>query len=123
MEAVSSSAPRTVTHGNDLASEQIAAGFRARQASSAYQEMLVRALRVLSWLFLSNCSFFLKGHRNLLPIAQYRDEIIQTLENSQVLVLSGETGWYDYAAHVMPFIRVLIYFIQRQVNPGACLHS
>ncbi|KAJ7361605.1 P-loop containing nucleoside triphosphate hydrolase protein [Mycena albidolilacea] len=72
LEAVSSSAPRTLTHGNDLASEQIAAGFRARQASSAYQEML--------------------GHRNLLPIAQYRDEIIQTLENSQVLVLSGETG-------------------------------
>jgi ATP-dependent RNA helicase DHX29 len=29
-----------------------------------------------------------------LPIAEYREEIIQILENSQVLVLSGETGWY-----------------------------
>lgn len=32
--------------------------------------------------------------RNLLPIAQYRDAIISTLEQSQILVLSGETGWY-----------------------------
>ncbi|KAJ7181792.1 P-loop containing nucleoside triphosphate hydrolase protein [Mycena crocata] len=66
------SAPRTLAHVNELASEQIAAGFRARQASPAYQEMLT--------------------HRNLLPIAQYREDIIHTLENSQVLVLSGETG-------------------------------
>ncbi|KAJ6519955.1 P-loop containing nucleoside triphosphate hydrolase protein [Mycena sanguinolenta] len=71
-EVKSSLAPRTLGHVNDLASEQIAAGFQARQASPAYQEMLV--------------------HRNLLPIAQYRNEIIQTLEDSQVLVLSGETG-------------------------------
>ncbi|KAF7347727.1 putative helicase C15C4.05 [Mycena venus] len=71
-EVKSSSATRTSGHANDLASEQIAAGFRARQASPAYQEMLV--------------------HRNLLPIAHYREEIIQTLEDSQVLVLSGETG-------------------------------
>ncbi|KAJ6575250.1 P-loop containing nucleoside triphosphate hydrolase protein [Mycena capillaripes] len=71
-EVKSSSQHRAHGHGSDLASEQIAAGFRARQASSAYQEML--------------------AHRNLLPIAHYRDEIIQTLESSQVLVLSGETG-------------------------------
>ncbi|KAJ6503399.1 P-loop containing nucleoside triphosphate hydrolase protein [Mycena vitilis] len=64
--------PRRYDTSNDAASEQIAAGFRARQASPTYQEMLV--------------------HRNLLPIAHYRDEIIQTLEDHQVLVLSGETG-------------------------------
>ncbi|KAF8216088.1 P-loop containing nucleoside triphosphate hydrolase protein [Mycena galopus ATCC 62051] len=72
LEVKSSSAPRTPSHASGLASEQIAAGFQARQASPSYQEMLV--------------------HRNLLPIAQYREEIIRTLEDSQVLVLSGETG-------------------------------
>jgi ATP-dependent RNA helicase DHX29 len=34
-----------------------------------------------------------QAQRNLLPIAQYRAEIVQQLEQSQVLVLSGETGW------------------------------
>ncbi|KAJ7070917.1 P-loop containing nucleoside triphosphate hydrolase protein [Mycena amicta] len=56
----------------DPVSEQTVANFQARQASAAYQDMLV--------------------HRNQLPIAQYRNEIIQTLEDSQILVLSGETG-------------------------------
>ncbi|KAF8584485.1 P-loop containing nucleoside triphosphate hydrolase protein [Ramaria rubella] len=46
--------------------------FLARQASPAYQHMLVQ--------------------RNNLPISHYRDEIISTLERSQVMVLSGETG-------------------------------
>jgi len=32
--------------------------------------------------------------RNMLPIAHYREEIIEQLERSQVLVLSGETGWW-----------------------------
>ncbi|KAK7058857.1 hypothetical protein VNI00_001481 [Paramarasmius palmivorus] len=59
-------------YGNNLGDEQIIAAFRARQNSPAYQEML--------------------KHRNLLPVARYREEIIETLENSQVLVLSGETG-------------------------------
>lgn len=31
--------------------------------------------------------------RTQLPIAQYRSEIIKMLEHSQVMVLSGETGW------------------------------
>ncbi|KAJ3851495.1 P-loop containing nucleoside triphosphate hydrolase protein [Lentinula lateritia] len=53
-------------------SEQLMSNFLARQSTSAYQEMLV--------------------HRNALPIASYRDIIINTLEQSQVLVLSGETG-------------------------------
>ncbi|KZT30522.1 P-loop containing nucleoside triphosphate hydrolase protein [Neolentinus lepideus HHB14362 ss-1] len=57
---------------NDSSSEQIMAGFSARQASPAYQEML--------------------QYRNQLPVARYRDEIVSTLESSQVLVLSGETG-------------------------------
>ncbi|KAJ7103397.1 P-loop containing nucleoside triphosphate hydrolase protein [Mycena belliarum] len=67
-----SSTLRALPHVSELASEQIVSGFRARQASPAYQEML--------------------AHRNRLPIAEYRDEIIEILENSQVLVLSGETG-------------------------------
>jgi hypothetical protein len=35
----------------------------------------------------------MQSERNKLPIAQYRNEIMQTLETAQVLVLSGETGW------------------------------
>ncbi|KAJ4486298.1 P-loop containing nucleoside triphosphate hydrolase protein [Lentinula aciculospora] len=53
-------------------SEQLMLNFLARQSTPAYQEMLI--------------------HRNTLPIASYRDRIIETLEQSQVLVLSGETG-------------------------------
>ncbi|KAF6766323.1 pre-mRNA-splicing factor ATP-dependent RNA helicase prp22 [Ephemerocybe angulata] len=51
---------------------QLAESFAQRQASYLYQEMLEQ--------------------RNTLPIAAYRDTIIQTLEESQVVVLSGETG-------------------------------
>ncbi|KAG5654782.1 hypothetical protein H0H81_003790 [Sphagnurus paluster] len=57
---------------NETISDQLVAGFKARQASVEYQEMLPQ--------------------RNSLPIAAYREEIIQILEQSQVLVLSGETG-------------------------------
>lgn len=32
-------------------------------------------------------------HRNSLPIANYREDIISTLERAQILVLCGETGW------------------------------
>ena len=35
----------------------------------------------------------MQEQRNRLPIAQYRQHIIESLEQSQVLVLSGETGW------------------------------
>ncbi|KAJ7925913.1 P-loop containing nucleoside triphosphate hydrolase protein [Mycena leptocephala] len=44
LDVKSSSTPRTLGHINDLAAEQIAAGFRARQASPAYQEMLSQVL-------------------------------------------------------------------------------
>ncbi|KAH7909118.1 P-loop containing nucleoside triphosphate hydrolase protein [Hygrophoropsis aurantiaca] len=57
---------------NDLAPEQLIASFRARVASAAYQEMLF--------------------HRNQLPIAKHREDILSSLERSQILVLSGETG-------------------------------
>lgn len=46
--------------------------FRAKMANTTFQEMLVQ--------------------RNSLPIANYRQEIIETLNRSQILVLSGETG-------------------------------
>lgn len=32
--------------------------------------------------------------RQSLPISAYRDEIVSTIENHQVVVLCGETGWY-----------------------------
>lgn len=38
-------------------------------------------------------SYEVQSQRNRLPIAPFRNEIVQTLETSQVLVLSGETGW------------------------------
>lgn len=59
-------------NSDDLSPEQISAGFQARASSSAYQEML--------------------QHREQLPIAKYRNEIMSILEMSQILVLSGETG-------------------------------
>ncbi|KAI5124610.1 hypothetical protein M0805_004220 [Coniferiporia weirii] len=52
--------------------EQMMAGFQARQSSFAYQEMIAQ--------------------RNTLPIAAYRQTIVEMLEMSQVVVLSGETG-------------------------------
>ncbi|KAG9008288.1 hypothetical protein FRB94_013450 [Tulasnella sp. JGI-2019a] len=60
---------------NDLdptISEQLMRSFKDRQASPAYQAML--------------------SQRNNLPIATYRHEIIEALESSQIIVLSGETG-------------------------------
>ncbi|KAG8906193.1 hypothetical protein FRB99_007409 [Tulasnella sp. 403] len=53
-------------------SQQLMLDFHNRQASIEYQEMLV--------------------HRNALPIAGYRSQIIEALQHSQVVVLSGETG-------------------------------
>ncbi|KIY45455.1 pre-mRNA-splicing factor ATP-dependent RNA helicase prp22 [Fistulina hepatica ATCC 64428] len=52
--------------------EQLRLSLLARRESPLYQKMLV--------------------HRNALPIAAYRQTIVQALEESQVLVLSGETG-------------------------------
>ncbi|KAL6302192.1 P-loop containing nucleoside triphosphate hydrolase protein [Sparassis latifolia] len=61
-----------IGQSNDLTSEQIKAGFRTRQASAPYQDML--------------------RQREQLPIARYRGEITSILDRSQILVLSGETG-------------------------------
>ncbi|KAF4623096.1 hypothetical protein D9613_001917 [Agrocybe pediades] len=61
-----------IAQGNTGNIEAMAESFRVRQSTAAYQDMLSR--------------------RNELPIAQYRERIIDTLERSQVLVLSGETG-------------------------------
>ncbi|KZT74762.1 P-loop containing nucleoside triphosphate hydrolase protein [Daedalea quercina L-15889] len=63
---------RSNNYGSDLNPEQIIAGFQARQASPAYQHML--------------------RQREQLPIAEYRNDIVEALETYQVLVLSGETG-------------------------------
>ncbi|KAF8337940.1 P-loop containing nucleoside triphosphate hydrolase protein [Cantharellus anzutake] len=56
----------------ELYSDQLAMSFMTRQMSQSYQEML--------------------AHRNTLPIAAYRGQILSTLEYAQVMVLSGETG-------------------------------
>lgn len=69
--AAEQSSIRMSTSGQ-LSSEQIQGWFAARRSTFEYRHMLAQ--------------------RNHLPIAQYRQEIIQTLEQSQVLVLSGETG-------------------------------
>lgn len=53
-------------------SERIQQDFDRRRNSAAYQKMLPQ--------------------RNSLPIAAYRQDIINTLESSQIMVLSGETG-------------------------------
>jgi ATP-dependent RNA helicase DHX29 len=53
-------------------SEQLQRTFAERQASPAYQTMLQQ--------------------RQSLPIASFRQQIIDTLESSQIVVLSGETG-------------------------------
>ncbi|KAG8981845.1 hypothetical protein FRB90_006966, partial [Tulasnella sp. 427] len=58
--------------GPSISPEQVKQAFQARVASHAYQEMLAK--------------------RNTLPIASYRQQIIEALEMSQVVVLSGETG-------------------------------
>ncbi|GLB36275.1 putative P-loop containing nucleoside triphosphate hydrolase protein [Lyophyllum shimeji] len=72
VDAPSSQILRSSVSASEIVSEQLSAGFRARQASPEYQEMLLQ--------------------RNSLPIAEYRETIVQMLEQSQVLVLSGETG-------------------------------
>ncbi|KAH6917258.1 pre-mRNA-splicing factor ATP-dependent RNA helicase prp22 [Coprinopsis sp. MPI-PUGE-AT-0042] len=64
--------PRALSGTQDIIDEQLSEQFSARQASPAYQEMLAQ--------------------RNTLPIAQYRETIVDIVENNQVLVLSGETG-------------------------------
>ncbi|KAL4071050.1 P-loop containing nucleoside triphosphate hydrolase protein [Scleroderma citrinum] len=53
-------------------SDRLVADFNERQSRVAYKEMLT--------------------HRDSLPIAKYRQQIIDTLEQSQILVLCGETG-------------------------------
>jgi ATP-dependent RNA helicase DHX29 len=65
--APSSSRPQTPAF-----SERLQTDFERRRGSPAYQTML--------------------RYRSGLPIASFREEIISTLEKSQIMVLSGETG-------------------------------
>lgn len=46
----------------------------------------------------------------MLPIAAYRQSIIEMLEMSQVIVLSGETGWYALRSNELDSFLVLIQF-------------
>lgn len=71
-------------------SAQIMQAFEARQSSPSYGNMLVSLEYRISRHALS---YKVQSQRNKLPIAPFRNEIVQILETSQVLVLSGETGW------------------------------
>lgn len=79
-------------NNQEIFSEQIASGFRIRQSSGAYQEMLVSFHPCKSKIHDIDIPLR-QTQRNMLPIAQHRAEILKILANSQVLVLSGETGW------------------------------
>ncbi|KAF9044866.1 P-loop containing nucleoside triphosphate hydrolase protein [Hymenopellis radicata] len=76
----SSRTPKPIVDNGDTAkptpfrdtNPALVSSFKQRQASASYQEMMVQ--------------------RNQLPIAKYRKDIIEALDRSQVLVLSGETG-------------------------------
>jgi ATP-dependent RNA helicase DHX29 len=68
--------------------EQIAASLYNRQSTFAYQAMFVSSRFHRAAL----AELSLKHQRQTLPIAAYRQHIVQTLEDNQVLVLSGETG-------------------------------
>jgi hypothetical protein len=56
----------------------------------------------------------------MLPIAQFRQEIVSTIEHSQVLVLSGETGWY--ALYSREFLYPLNEYLSSVASPHNCLH-
>ena len=72
-------------------SAQIMQAFEARRSSSpSYRDMLVSSEYRT---FRRALSYKVQSQRNKLPIAPFRNEIVQILETSQVLVLSGETGW------------------------------
>lgn len=79
--------------------ERIQQDIYQRQTWPTYQEMLVRlAIRSL-WaaaLYSGTDGAFpglAKRQRANLPIASYRSSIMDTIENSQCVVLCGETGW------------------------------
>ncbi|KAG8927158.1 hypothetical protein FRC02_008427 [Tulasnella sp. 418] len=63
--------PRSPVYDQSI-HEQLIASFQARQSTAAFQEMKVQ--------------------RDMLPIAAYRNTILEALDTSQVIVLSGETG-------------------------------
>ena len=69
---------------------QIKQAFETRQLSPLYKDMLVSLGHCI---FLGVFTYSMQSRRDKLPIAQYRNEIMRQLEVSQVLVLSGETGW------------------------------
>ncbi|CAE6422967.1 unnamed protein product [Rhizoctonia solani] len=63
--------------------------FEVRKASRAYQEMLQK---VRSSMYPNVPANEQHIQRNDLPIAAFRSQIIQSLRDNQVIVLSGETG-------------------------------
>ena len=76
----------------DVSSEQLITSFYARQESPAYQYMLVSSTVIFNLNQMTR-TIYVKAQRNTLPIALYRQHIVEMLEMSQVVVLSGETGW------------------------------
>ena len=70
--------------------------FEARQATRAYQDMLVRLASNID-------EADHQKQRSSLPIAAFREQIVSSLESSQILVLSGETGWYVFVQRAANF--------------------
>jgi hypothetical protein len=120
LDAKENIAPKLPFQPNDLTSDQLMAGFRARQASSAYQEMLVRTMCLR---FVRGTYFFPQYQRNRLPIARYRDEIISHLNQSQILVLSGETGWCLIYTYLQRSPSNTMDYNQWQVNASTNVHT
>lgn len=72
-------------------SQRIKTEFFSRQQWPSYQSMLVSSIDLLVELrFL--IYFSLQQQRAKLPIANFRDYIMKTIESSQCVVLCGETG-------------------------------
>ena len=73
---------------------------------------------------ISRCasSYIVQSQRLRLPIASYRDQIVQTLETSQVLVLSGETGWLVLSEKKNSDIRDR-FVQQREIYASSSLHT
>lgn len=42
----------------------------------------------------TDTALVLQPIRQSLPISAYRDQIVETIEKNQVVVLCGETGWW-----------------------------
>lgn len=74
--------------------QRIQEKWQRRYQSPGYQKMRVGAHNNHGGIIPTKLSSVLQEQRQTLPIADYREQIVKTLEDNQVVVLVGETGWY-----------------------------